>query len=56
MVVCLPNQLGNDLRLTLPHDVNSQIRLSESRTSRWFRPEDIDSALQASGILVGSGT
>jgi hypothetical protein len=42
--------------LTLPHDINSQIRLSESRTSKWVRPEDMDSALQASGILVGSGT
>jgi hypothetical protein len=42
--------------LTLPHDVSSQIRLSESRTSKWVRPEDIDSALQANGILVGSGT
>lgn len=43
-------------RLTLPQDVSSQIRLSESRTSKWVRPEDIDSALQANGILVGSGT
>lgn len=42
--------------LTLPHDVSSQIRLSESRTSKWVRPEDMDSALQANGILVGSGT
>jgi len=56
MVVCLPNQLGNSPRLTLPHDVNSQIRLSESRTIKWDRPDDMDSALQASGILVGSGT
>jgi len=43
-------------KLTLPQDVSSQMRLSESRTSKWVRPEDIDSALQANGILVGSGT
>jgi hypothetical protein len=43
-------------QLTLPQDVSSQIRLSESRTSKWVRPEDMDSALQANGILVGSGT
>jgi hypothetical protein len=45
-----------DKRFTLPHEVSSQMRLSESRTSKWVRPEDIDSALQANGILVGSGT
>jgi hypothetical protein len=51
--------LSLDIRnseLTLPHDVSSQIRLSESRTSKCVRPEDMDSALQANGILVGSGT
>jgi len=41
--------------LTRPHDVNSQIRLSESSTNRCLRPALIDSALHGRGILVGSG-
>jgi hypothetical protein len=54
-----PSALSLDITnsgLTLPQDVSSQIRLSESRTSKWVRPDEMDSALQASGILVGSGT
>jgi len=59
MVVCLSVSLVSQTMnrtLALPQDVSSQMRLSESRTSKWVRPEDIDSALQANGILVGSGT
>jgi hypothetical protein len=51
----LPLDITNS-EFTLPHDVSSQIRLSESSTNKWVRPEDMDSALQANGILVGSGT
>lgn len=58
MVICLLSGLfdGCGLGHTLPHEINSQIKLSESRTNKWVRPDEIDSALQANGRRVGSGT
>lgn len=42
--------------LTRPQFLSSQMRLSESRTSRWLRPHATDTARHGSGMRVALST